>query len=58
MNLILAIKNLFTKKHWTIKSSTDADIPGVKSGTLECTGNFFAMIIAMFMIEVRYPKIK
>lgn len=57
MNFKLAIKNLFTKKHWTLKRTTNGYITGVKYGTLECTGNFFQMIIAMFIQEIRYPKI-
>lgn len=53
----LAIKNLFAKKHWVLKRTTDGDIPGVKRGTLDCTGNFFQMIIAIFIQEIRYSKI-
>ena len=57
MNFKLAIKNLFAKKHWVLKRTLDGEIPGLKRGTLECYGNFFQMIWATFIHEIRYPKI-
>ena len=57
MNFKLIIKNLFARKDWTIHQHAYGDIPGVKSGRLECRGNFFQMIIAMFLNEIHYPKI-
>lgn len=57
MNIKLAIKNLFVKKYWIITRGPYEKTPGVKSGTFECKGNFFKMIAAMFIHEIRYPKI-
>lgn len=57
MNFKLAIKNLFTRKDWTLHRHAHGSEPGIKSGVLECRGNFFQMVFAMFLQEIRYPKI-
>lgn len=58
MNIKLAIKNLFTKKRWTVTRTSYGEIvPGVKYGTMECTGNLLQMICAIFIHEIRMPKI-
>jgi hypothetical protein len=57
MNFKLAIKNLFAKKQWVLKRTFDGETPGIKRGVLECHGNFFQVIWAAFIHEIRYPKI-
>jgi hypothetical protein len=43
------MKHLFEKKRWTLTYSS----PSTSNGTIECRGNFFGMVYAVFRILTR-----
>ena len=43
------MRRLFEKKNWTLVYTS----PTTVNGKIECTGNFFEMVIAVFKIMIR-----